>query len=226
MDNSAFFLLLEKEQDQKYQEFSSPLSGSSLPLLGVRIPVLKRLILSVKDDEGIDPDTFPLDKYIEINIAYFALSLLRKKNYQEQMEFLLEKLSFARSWQITDTILGFVKKAPLSSFFPYFVRMADSPDIFTRRFGYVRMRAYNKEKEIKIVLPYIYKTKDYYVEMAQAWLLADIAVYYPKLVLSYLEKKKVSLSLATKTERKLLDSYRILPKDKEEARAILEKKKR
>lgn len=225
MDNKEFFLLLEKEKDKKYQEFSSSLSGSDLPLLGVRIPVLKRLILSVEDDGGVDPDAFPLDRYIEISIAYFALSLLRKKNYQEQMEFLLAKLSFARSWQITDTILGFVEKAPFSSFFPYFVKMIDSPDIFTRRFGYVRMRAYSKDKEIKKVLPYIYRTKDYYVEMAEAWLLADIAVYYPELVLSYLQKKKVSLSLAAKAERKLLDSYRILPKDKEEARAILEKKK-
>ena len=70
-------------------------------------------------------------------------------------------------------------------------------------------KAKNQEGErVLKLLPYIKENEDYMVMMAEAWLLATIAIIYPNEVLAYLDKIN-DKTLRLKTISKINESFRI-----------------
>lgn len=195
--------------DPKYQKFSSSLSGSLLPLLGIRIPLLRSLIKEVKDDKSFDPQKLKLNQYLEYNLSYLAISLERLNDIKSQMEFLSINLVYAKGWQVTDTLVSYVRKLSFKEYFPYFKDLIQSKDTFTRRFAIVLMRRFASDKDISKAFTYLKDDKEYYVEMAWAWLIADVMVYQPSQALLILKRKQLSSTIKKKATQKIRDSYRV-----------------
>lgn len=200
---------LNQSIDPKYQKFSSSLSGSLLPLLGIRIPLLRSLIKEVKDDKSFDPQKLKLNKYLEYNLSYLAISLERLNDIKSQMEFLSINLVYAKGWQVTDTLVSYVRKLSFKEYFPYFKDLIQSKDTFTRRFAIVLMRRFASDKDISKAFTYLKDDKEYYVEMAWAWLIADVMVYQPSQALLILKRKQLSSTIKKKATQKIRDSYRV-----------------
>lgn len=200
---------LNQSIDPKYQKFSSSLSGSLLPLLGIRIPLLRSLIKEVKDDKSFDPQKLKLNKYLEYNLSYLAISLERLNDIKSQMEFLSINLVYAKGWQVTDTLVSYVRKLSFKEYFPYFKDLIQSKDTFTRRFAIVLMRRFAFDKDISKAFTYLKDDKEYYVEMAWAWLIADVMVYQPSQALLILKRKQLSSTIKKKATQKIRDSYRV-----------------
>ena len=61
---------------------------------------------------------------------------------------------------------------------------------FLRRWGYVLfLTGLQKDKEkTSLILDLIHDDDAYYVQMAEAWLICDLAIFNPKVVLAWLEK--------------------------------------
>jgi len=55
----------------------------------------------------------------------------------------------------------------------------------------------------------------YYVNMAAAWLLAEMYIKYPNETLEYLKRSKVNNFTFNKTISKICDSYRVSKEEKE-----------
>jgi 3-methyladenine DNA glycosylase AlkD len=195
--------------DPKYQKFSSSLSGSLLPLLGIKIPLLRSLIKEVKDDKSFDPQKLKLNQYLEYNLSYLAISLERLNDIKSQMEFLSINLVYAKGWQVTDTLVSYVRKLSFKEYFPYFKDLIQSKDTFTRRFAIVLMRRFASDKDISKAFTYLKDDKEYYVEMAWAWLIADVMVYQPSQALLILKRKQLSSTIKKKATQKIRDSYRV-----------------
>ena len=195
--------------DPKYQKFSSSLSGSLLPLLGIKIPLLRSLIKEVKDDKSFDPQKLKLNQYLEYNLSYLAISLERLNDIKSQMEFLSINLVYAKGWQVTDTLVSYVRKLSFKEYFPYFKNLIQSKDTFTRRFAIVLMRRFASDKDISKAFTYLKDDKEYYVEMAWAWLIADVMVYQPSQALLILKRKQLSSTIKKKATQKIRDSYRV-----------------
>lgn len=200
---------LNQSIDPKYQKFSSSLSGSLLPLLGIKIPLLRSLIKEVKDDKSFDPQKLKLNRYLEYNLSYLAISLERLNDIKSQMEFLSINLVYAKGWQVTDTLVSYVRKLSFKEYFPYFKDLIQSKDTFTRRFAIVLMRRFASDKDISKAFTYLKDDKEYYVEMAWAWLIADVMVYQPSQALLILKRKQLSSTIKKKATQKIRDSYRV-----------------
>jgi len=200
---------LNQSIDPKYQKFSSSLSGSLLPLLGIRIPLLRSFIKEVKDDKSFDPQKLKLNKYLEYNLSYLAISLERLNDIKSQMEFLSINLVYAKGWQVTDTLVSYVRKLSFKEYFHYFKDLIQSKDTFTKRFAIVLMRRFASDKDISKAFTYLKDDKEYYVEMAWAWLIADVMVYQPSQALLILKRKQLSSTIKKKATQKIRDSYRV-----------------
>jgi 3-methyladenine DNA glycosylase AlkD len=205
--------------DAKYASFSKSLSNSEYISMGVKIPVLKSLVKEHKDDQDLKPSDFKLGKYLEIDFIYFALSLIRCKNVDEQLLFLEKDIGKAKSWAVTDTITSYLKKLTFDKYWSFFVQNRDACYIFTRRMAFILGLKFYKDEKIVNILPYIRKNEDYMVMMAEAWLMATIAITHEDAIFDYLSKCD-DLALKRKTISKICDSFRFDEKSKERFKSL------
>ena len=210
---------LFKISDPKFRDFSKTLSHSDYQVIGVKNPVLRQLIKDNKTNGDLKLEDFSLGQYLEIDFIYFGLALSRLKTIDEQLSFLKENIKIAKSWVITDTLATYLKKCPFEKYWAFFIDLYQSPYIYDRRLVYVLgLKHYQDEKILKI-LDYLNLHEEYMVMMAEAWLLATIAIHYPNEVYDVL-KTCSDLTLKRKTISKIHDSYRFDDKTKERFQSL------
>ena len=201
-------------RDNKFADFSKSLSNSDYISIGVKNPVLRNIIKEHKNDKELNIDDFELGKYLEVDFIYFGLALARMNNTDDQLKFLKENIKYAKSWAITDTLTTYLKKCPFDKYWDLFLCLESSSYIYDRRLAYVLGLKQYKDRRILNVIPYIKPNEEYMVMMAEAWLLATVAIIYQQEVFDYL-KDLTDLTLKRKTISKINDSYRFDEKAKE-----------
>ena len=199
--------------DKKFANFSKSLSNSEYISIGVKNPILRRIVKKHVADEELRLEEFDLGKYLEVDFIYFGLALSRTKTIEEQLEFLKENIKKARSWAITDCVQTYLKKSDFDAFIKFFKNLHDSDFTYERRFCYVFGLKHSKNPRIFEIFPLIRPNEEYMVMMAEAWLLATIAIQYPDEVFTYLEHLN-DIILKRKTISKMCDSFRIHPEQK------------
>ncbi len=194
--------------DKKFADFSKSLSNSEYISIGVKNPVLRQIVKEHVKDEHLKLDDFDLGKYLEVDFIYFGLALSRAKTIDEQLNFLRDNIKKAKSWAITDCVQTYLKKSDFGAFLNFFKDLQDSSFVYERRFCYVFGLKHWKNPRIFEIFPLIQPNEEYMVMMAEAWLLATIAIQYPDQVFEYL-KHLDDLVLKRKTISKMCDSFRI-----------------
>ena len=194
--------------DKKFAEFSKSLSNSDYISIGVKNPLLRHLIKEEKEDQDLKLSDFNLGRYLEIDFIYFGLALVRAKNLSDQLEFLEENIKYAKSWAITDSIQTYLKKSDFDSFLTFFKKLYKSKYTFDRRFCYIFALKHWKNPRILEIFPLISTNEEYMVMMAEAWLLATVAIDFPDEVFDFL-KRVDDITLKRKTISKMNDSFRI-----------------
>lgn len=199
--------LLFDKKDSKFAKFSQSLSNSDYISIGVKNPILRDIIKKhIKDDELL-LENFELGKYLEIDFIYFGLAVSRLKTNKDKLNFLKENIHEAKSWAITDTVATYFKKITFEDYWAFFAGVFHSKHIFDRRMAYVLGLKVHQDKKILNILHYINRNEEYMVMMAEAWLLATIAVKYPTEIYEFLENLD-DLTLKRKTISKISDSFR------------------
>lgn len=209
---------LQENGNKKFAEFSKTVSNSEYLVFGVKNPVLRQIVKEHVKDEELVLDDFKTGKYLEIDFIYFGLGLSRIKNIDEQLEFLKQNIKKAKSWAITDTASTFLKKLTFDKYWSFFLLLVKSPFTYDRRMAYVLGLKLAKDKKILDVTKYI-KKDDEYMMMAEAWLLATVAIYYPDEIYEYLLKCD-DITLKRKTISKMVDSFRINNETKERFKGL------
>ena len=199
---------LETNANKKFAEFAKTVSNSEYLVFGVKNPVLRQIVKEHVKDEELALDDFKTGKYLEIDFIYFGLGLSRIKNIDEQLEFLKQNIKKAKSWAITDTASTFLKKLTFDKYWSFFLSLVKSPFTYDRRMAYVLGLKLAKDKKILAVTKYIKKDDEYMVMMAEAWLLATVAIYYQNEIYEYLTKCE-DITLKRKVISKMVDSFRI-----------------
>ena len=201
--------------DAKFASFSKSLSNSDYISIGVKNPKLREIIKEHKDDEELKLSDFKLGKYLEVDFIYFGLALSRLKTSDTQLDFLVKNIKFAKSWAITDCVSTFIKKVTFEQTYEFFLKMYNNNYTYERRMAYILALKQYKNKEVLKVLPLIKLNEEYMVMMAEAWLLATVAIEYENEVFDYL-KAIDDIALKRKTISKICDSYRFddVSKDK------------
>ena len=199
---------LENISDKKFAVFSKSLSNSEYISMGVKNPVLRQIIKDHKDDLELKTEDFELGEYLEVDFIYFGLALSRIKSVDEQLEFLKTNIRKAKSWAITDCVQTYLRKTDFDDFKKFFISSYNSPYTYERRFSYVFGLKHWKNPRIFEIFPLFRTNEEYMVMMAEAWLLATIAIEYPDQVFEFL-KSLDDQTLKRKTISKMCDSFRI-----------------
>ena len=99
----------------------------------------------------------------------------------------------------------------------------ESSDPFIRRWGYVMFisRLCRKEENLTRILSLLKDDSHYTNQMAEGWLICELAVFFPERMLRWFEEENyLSYKINSKAIQKICDSYRIADETKERFRAL------
>ncbi len=144
--------------------------------------------------------------------TFFQVSLAKRVSMEEKLQFIEENFDKLKDWWHVDQLSQFVDKF---LDFDYVYKKAKeyikSDMTFARRWGYVIfMPSLVKNPDMADKLFLLFKDDDeYYVQMAEAWLISYLAIYAPEKTLAYLEGCPLKYNIAGKAIQKICDSYRV-----------------
>lgn len=168
-------------------------------------------------------DPAPLRPFIledqRLHRIYFFTALKQLPQVADRMAFIHENLLFSDWWH-TDQLIGFVADLPLEEALAYAWDYVRSADPFIRRWGYVLFISKLGRGNGEELLPLFREDGHYTVQMAQAWLLSELAVFQPERILSSLPENGLSYGINGKAIQKICDSYRISREWKERFKAL------
>lgn len=221
---------LEIISEPEYAVFNKKICNDTTKrMLGIRIPKLKALAKEISKEEDwkefieqADINCFEETILKGLVIAYSKLELKDKliltKQFIPEMD----------SWAITDTFCPALKIKPkeLEEVWKFILPYSKSDKEFEARFSIIMMLDYYLTNEyVDKVIEVIDSIENnaYYVQMAKAWVIAEIGVkYYPK-AMEYLKgKNHLDKFTYNKALQKMIESYRIT----DETKVILRSMKR
>jgi 3-methyladenine DNA glycosylase AlkD len=150
---------------------------------------------------------------------YFYVSLLQREKVEERMAFIHENLLFSDWWH-TDQIISFVADLDFELALAYARNYIRSEDPFIRRWGYVLFISKLCKGHADALLPLMKEDEHYYVQMAQGWLVAELAVHEPEKVYDWFWKNDLKYNINGKAVQKICDSFRISDQWKEEFKKL------
>ena len=152
---------------------------------------------------------------------YFYVSLRQLKHVEERMGFIHENLLF-NDWWHTDQLISYVADLDFDTAYDYAKGYICSEDPFIRRWGYVLFISQLGRGHADGLLALMHDDDHYYVQMAQAWLIAELAVDEPETVHRWLAGCGLRYNICGKAIQKICDSYRITPEWKDRFKALRE----
>jgi len=150
---------------------------------------------------------------------YFYVALKQLKTAHERMAFIHENLLFSDWWH-TDQLIGFVADLPLDTALEYAQGYIHADDPFIRRWGYVLFISKLCRGHGARLLPLIHDDDHYTVQMAMGWLIAELAVFEPEAVWTWLSGNGLRYNINGKAIQKICDSFRICQPWKERFKAL------
>ena len=208
--------LLNEKISIKQKEFSYSLIPNALPMLGVKIPELRKIGKDICNDDYISflnvvPETFEMEWLKGFVIGNAKMDLIDKFKYLDEF------IPTIKDWAVCDGLvscLKWSKKYP-KDMFNYILKYKNSRNEFEVRFVSVMLMSYylNDEYVDKLfnIIDELY-LNDYYAKMGVAWFLATALAKYPDITIKYLSENKLDNWTINKAISKSRESYRI-PKD-------------
>ena len=218
---------LYEQQDLKYKDFSSALMPGSRPVIGVRLPILRKMAKDiVKGDWRTFIKDAPEDYFEEVQLKGFVIAYA-KATYEEILPFIQEHIPKINDWSLCDsfcTSLKIVEKHR-EEFLQFLLPYAKQDDEFKQRVVAVMLMDYylmddyiDRALEILDAL----KNEKYYCKMAVAWAIATAWAKQREKTHQYMQDGNNTLDDWTynKAIQKMLESYRVSTEDKQMLRGM------
>ena len=217
---------LFKMQDVKYKEFDSKLSPNidESNIIGVRNPDLRNYAKKLYASYKYEDIEIGEKHQEELMLKGMLIGLIKSP-----IDFVLKEVdSFVpkiNGWAVCDTFctcLKITKKYP-KEMFTLVEKYLKSKKEFEIRFSIVMLLAhYINDEYIDRVLDIInsIKSKDYYVQMANAWAISVCLVKYYDKTVKFLKTCKIDDFTYNKGIQKAIESYRITDKQKDALRRM------
>lgn len=217
----AFRQELFVQAEEGYREFHAKLLCSELPVIGLRVPFLRKTAKAVvKEDGGGFLQVCGQDTYEE-RLLYGLVAAALPVPYEEFLplcDHYTEKL--AENWAHCDVFSFSVKgiiRGHEEEFFVYIEKYLQSENPWAVRMGLVLMLSnYLTEEYMDAVLERTdnVRSEHYYVRMAQAWLLATAWAKDRERMLEYIARHHLDDWTFHKFVQKCCESFRISDADK------------
>ena len=208
---NAIKLFLEGHAEPKYAAFSVSLLNDSVPVMGVRLPYLRKYARElVKSGRWRDLWENESDRIFEVILLKGLTLAAAPLTDEERWGYIERYVPLITNWALCDSVctsLRFVRQQPEESW-KRLQKYWSSNDEFAQRFGIVMLldhflTDHFKDRSLAVftsVLP-----AGYYAEVAIAWALSVAFVSFPEQVM---------------TLRKIVESRRVSPKWKLQIRRL------
>ena len=202
-------------QDKEYQIFSAKLipNVGIDKIIGVRIPIIRKLAKEIKDEEYIDEflDELP-HKYQEEYLLHGIILSIKYKDICLLLNKLDSFLDYADNWAVTDIISPKLFNKYPDKVYDYILKWIGSNKEYKIRFGVVSLLQFYlddnfMEEELELVKNI--KNDSYYVKMAIAWFYSFALIKQYEKTISYFENKVLDKWIHNKSIQKAVESYRV-----------------
>ena len=205
---------LLKLRDEKYQKFSSALLPGTDNIIGVRLPLLRKLAKQIVEKDWETYLSTADDEYFEEVMLQGIVIGLVDVSLEQHFSLIAAFLPKIDNWSTCDSFITGLKftkqhKKEVWQFLrPYF----RSDQTYEIRFGVVMINAYFVEcdyiDEAFAVFDAI-SHDDYYVKMAVAWAISSFFVDDPDKTMNYLHDSQLDTFTFNKALQKITESRRV-----------------
>lgn len=226
MTQEEIRLQLSEYQEEGYQKFSSSLIPGVENMLGIRIPVLRKLAKELVREETEGGNSLreclewrePL-YFEEKQLQAFVIGY-SKAGIEEILDALRKFIPTVDNWSVNDSLcssLKIARKYP-EEIWNLLMEYKDSESEFEVRVVAVTLMAqYLVPEYIDRVLAVLgsLPVRGYYTSMGIAWAFATAWAKFPEKTRNYLEEHPIEQETYRKTLQKCIESYRVSDTDKE-----------
>ena len=209
------------EGNETYAAFNKRIVNTKMPVIGVRVPDLRRLARQLAPDISA-ADISELLTVQDESFDYLLLCglLITYARFDDQTAIDLTKQYLPRidSWAHIDVFIEKKRRFAGESWWNFALECLQSEAEFTVRYGVVSlMTNFLDEEYIDQVFAALRNiTHDgYYVKMALAWLYATAAVQFFELTLAELENGHIDTWTRNKAYQKMRESRRFTPEQQD-----------
>ena len=213
--------------NESYAVFNRRIVNTKMPVIGVRVPDLRRLArelaanMSAADISRLLAAPSNLYEYVLL----CGLLINRAKiSDEEAIRLTRQYLPRVDSWAHIDIFVEKKRRFAGEVWWDFALECLQNEDEFTVRYGVISlMTNFLDEAHIDQVFAVLRNVKHdgYYVKMALAWLYATAAVNFFELTLAELENEHIDAWTRNKAYQKMRESRRFTP----EQQAVISKKK-
>ena len=213
--------------NESYTAFNRRIVNTKMPVIGVRVPDLRRLAkelageMSAADISRLLAAPSNLYEYVLL----CGLLINRAKiSDEEAIRLTRQYLPCVDSWAHIDVFVEKKRRFAGEVWWDFALECLQNEAEFTVRYGVISlMTNFLDESHINQVFAALRRIKhdDYYVKMALAWLYATAAVHFFELTLAELENEHIDAWTRNKAYQKMRESRRFTP----EQQAVISKKK-
>jgi len=200
--------------EPSYQEFSSRLLPGITNILGVRLPILRKIAKQIAKENWREFLKQNDEVYFEeMMLKGMVIGYIKDASVSEIMQDIKNFVPKIDNWSVCDSFCSGLKitKKHQQQFWPMITSYLSSENEFEVRFAIVMMLTYYVDNRyISDVLNHLENVahSGYYVRMAIAWAISVCYVQYPNLTLSYLKQSQLDTFTYNKALQKIYESLK------------------
>ena len=212
-------------QDPKYREFQRKLIPTVDPeaIIGVRTPELRKLAKQLAAGEEAKAFLQQLPhRYFEENQLH-AFLISEEKDMERCIREVNRFLPYVDNWATCDQLSPKVFRKYLWALLPEIWKWIRSDKTYTIRFAVGMLMQHFMDKGFEPTYPTMVaaiRSEEYYVNMMVAWYFATALAKHYRVVVPYLEDRRLDPWTHNKAIQKALESYRIPPEQKEYLKSL------
>lgn len=217
---------LEKYADPKYREFHGSLLPGTDNIMGVRLPVLRKIAKEIAKNDWQEWFEKAEDLYYEETMLRGFAIAYAKLDCETRLAYIRKFVPCISNWAVCDCFCNTLKDAKKypeiywEFLKPYFL----SEDEYGARFGAVMLLSHFVKKEYleeSIKSLERIRQEGYYAKMAVAWAVSVYFAAFPDEMYTYLcDSHKLDEFTYKKSLQKILESYRVTADMKNKIREL------
>ncbi|MCK5849367.1 MAG: DNA alkylation repair protein [Kiritimatiellae bacterium] len=216
---------LEALSEEKYKRFASSLIPNVHHLIGVRIPLIRKIAKRIAKEDAVEylNATDPL--YFEEVMLEGLVITHMTSDIETILSYVSKFVPKIDNWSVCDSFCTYFKivKEHRRRVWTFLMPYWQSTNAYEVRFAIVMMLKYYIDKKYINDLWVIFDRishDDYYVKMAIAWVISMCFVNYPVETMHYLSDNQLERDTYNKALKKIIESTRVDKKTKQIIRAM------
>lgn len=211
-------------KDEKYAKFHSKLlKNDNIMVIGIKTPILRKIAKKISQTSYLDFIKLNKHKYYEEILLHGLVISYLKLEFNEIIKLFNEYIIYINNWASCDIVVSSLKifKKNQELGFTYINKYLKNKNPWINRVGIVLLINYyiNEAYIDKIFsISNNIQTDNYYVKMANAWLISMCLVKYYEKTYNFLLNNKLDNFTYNKAISKSIESLRI--KNKNELRKL------